>query len=48
MKIYCSNPLAQYLKYKEEIDSAISNVLTSGSYILSEEVESLEEEFANY
>ena len=46
--ITCSNPKAQYLSYKREIDSAISNVLTSGRYILGEEVHKFEEEFSRY
>jgi dTDP-4-amino-4,6-dideoxygalactose transaminase len=46
--ILCSNPKAQYLSYKSEIDSAISRVLDSGWYILGNEVQSFEEEFANY
>lgn len=46
--ILCSNPKAQYLSYKSDIDAAISRVLDSGSYILGKEVLSLEEEFARY
>ena len=43
-----SNPGASYLAYKDEIDSAIQRVLTSGWYILGQEVESFEKEFAAY
>jgi dTDP-4-amino-4,6-dideoxygalactose transaminase len=46
--ILCSNPKAQYLSYKSEIDAAISRVLDSGLYILGNEVRSFEEEFARY
>lgn len=46
--IICSNPKAQYLSYKNEIDSAISRVLSSGRYILGSEVKSFEQEFSSY
>lgn len=46
--ILCSNPKAQYLSYKSEIDDAISRVLDSGWYILGNEVRVFEEEFASY
>jgi dTDP-4-amino-4,6-dideoxygalactose transaminase len=46
--ILCSNPKAQYLSYKSEIDTAISRVLDSGRYILGNEVRSFEEEFARF
>lgn len=46
--ILCSNPRAQYLAHKAEIDSAIAKVLDSGWYILGKEVESFEREFAAY
>lgn len=48
MKILCSNPLAQYDKYNIEIKDAINDVLSSGRYILGDQVESLEKEFARY
>lgn len=48
MKIYCSNPKNQYLSHKKEIDEAILKVLNSGRYILGEEVELFEKEFAQY
>jgi len=38
----------QYLSIKEEIDAAIERVLTSGWYILGQEVRAFEEEFAAY
>ena len=40
------NPKANYLKYKTEIDSAVSRVLDNGYYILGPEVEAFEDEFA--
>jgi len=46
--IYCANPKAQYLAYEDEINQAVSKVLNSSQYILGEEVEQLEESFANY
>jgi dTDP-4-amino-4,6-dideoxygalactose transaminase len=46
--IPCSNPFAQYLAHKNEIDNAIHRVLNSGWYILGEEVKVLEQEFADY
>ena len=46
--ILCSSPLPQYLSYKAEIDAAISRVLNGGWYILGEETNVFEGEFANY
>jgi len=46
--ILCSNPKAQYNAYKDDIDSAIKKVLESGWYVLGEEVELFEKEFAEY
>lgn len=43
-----SNPRANYLAYKDEIDAAIARVLDSGSYILREQVTAFEDEFAAY
>ena len=37
-----------YVELKSEIDSAISDVLNSGIYILGEEVTAFESEWANY
>lgn len=42
------NPKANYQKYKEEIDKAISKVLSSGSYILGDEVTGFENEFSSF
>ena len=39
---------AQYLELKEEIDSAYQRVMNSGWYILGEEVQAFEREFAEY
>jgi dTDP-4-amino-4,6-dideoxygalactose transaminase len=44
----CSNPKAQYLSHKDEIDAAVNRVLESGWYILGNEVRSFEKEFAQY
>ena len=46
--ILCGNPQAQYYALKEEIDQAIARVLDKGRYILGEEVEAFEAEFADY
>ncbi|HDN67941.1 MAG TPA: erythromycin biosynthesis sensory transduction protein eryC1, partial [Firmicutes bacterium] len=39
---------AQYQSIKNEIDEAIARVLEKGCFILGEEVEAFEEEFARY
>ncbi|NDJ24002.1 aminotransferase class V-fold PLP-dependent enzyme [Nostoc sp. B(2019)] len=39
---------AQYLSIKDEIDSAVLQLLASTQFVLGNEVKSLEEEFANY
>jgi dTDP-4-amino-4,6-dideoxygalactose transaminase len=46
--ILCSNPKAQYLSHKEEIDLAIQHVLASGNYVLGENVQAFEKEFSAY
>jgi len=46
--ILCSNPKAQYLAYRTEIDQAISRVLEGGWYILGNETRDFEGEFASY
>ena len=46
--ILCSNPKAQYFAHKDDIDVAISQVLSKGRYILGEQVRTFEEEFADY
>ena len=43
-----ANPLAGFESAREEIRLAMARVLSSGVYILGPEVESLEEEFADY
>ncbi len=43
-----TNPLANYLAHRDEIDEAIQRTLESGWYILGEEVASFEDEFAGY
>ena len=43
-----SNPKANYLAHKDEIDAAIARVLENGWYILGKEVVAFEEEFASY
>ena len=46
--IPCANPKAQYLSYRDEIHSAMQRVLDSGWYVLGEEVNQFEKEFAQY
>ena len=46
--ILCANPAAQFLSYQDEIEGAVLKVLRSNRYILGEEVEALETEFADY
>lgn len=48
VQIPVCNPRAAYLAQKAEIDAAIARVLAHGWYILGEEVERFEEEFARY
>jgi dTDP-4-amino-4,6-dideoxygalactose transaminase len=43
-----TDPRAGYLAHKDELDSAVRDVLESGWYILGEEVETFEREFASY
>tara|TARA_B110000495_G_C23024577_1_gene608524 strand:+ start:1221 stop:2324 length:1104 start_codon:yes stop_codon:yes gene_type:complete len=43
-----SDPSASYQSHKDEIDQAIRRVLDSGWYVLGQEVESFEHEFANF
>lgn len=43
-----ANPKAQYLQHKNEIVAAISGVLDSGNYVLSEQVATFECEFSKY
>ena len=48
MKITFSNPKAQYLSHKKEINKAILKVLESGYYILGQELNLFEKEFSKY
>jgi dTDP-4-amino-4,6-dideoxygalactose transaminase len=43
-----ANPRAGYLAHKEEIDSAIRNVMENGRYIMGPQVAEFEEHFAGY
>jgi dTDP-4-amino-4,6-dideoxygalactose transaminase len=43
-----TNPRAFYLAHKGEIDAAIAKVLNGGWYILGEETDAFEQEFAHY
>lgn len=46
--IYCAYPSAQFLSYQEEIEEAVLKVMRGSRYILGEEVEALEQEFAQF
>ena len=46
--IYCSNPAVENSQISSEINSAISNVLNSGNYILGDQVIGFERELAAY
>jgi dTDP-4-amino-4,6-dideoxygalactose transaminase len=48
MAVPQSNPKASYDAHSQEIDGAISRVLSSGWYILGKEVEAFENEFAAF
>ena len=48
MPIYTSYPKNEYDLLKKEIDAALKKVLKRGVYILGEEVERFEQEFAEY
>jgi dTDP-4-amino-4,6-dideoxygalactose transaminase len=48
MNIELVNLRRQYQRYSKEINVAVQKVLASGRYILGEEVESFEKEFARY
>lgn len=43
-----NNPKANYLAHKDEIDAAIAHFLDRGRYILGQEVENFENEFASF
>lgn len=47
-KIYCSDPVLQFNRYKNEIMTAIKKVCTKGPYILGFETEAFENEFSEY
>ena len=48
LRVPQASPKAAYLAHKEEIDGAVSRVLSSGRYILGEETIAFECEFAAY
>lgn len=48
LKFFCSNPVAQFKGYKDEISSAILRVCDHGPYVLGAEVEAFESEFSAY
>lgn len=48
LQIKAADPRASYFAHKEEIDRAISGVLTGGQYVLGEQVAQFEGSFAEY
>jgi len=46
--ILCSNPKAQYLTHKDEIDFAVRQVLSEGQFVLGKNVREFEKEFSEY
>src|SRR5438132_1149799 len=48
MKINFHDVQTQYHRYKDEIDSAIQNILASGQFIMGEEVYQFENALARY
>ena len=48
IQLFTSNPKANYVAHREEIDAAITSVLQSGWYVLGQEVSEFESEFASY
>jgi len=48
MKSFVAYPLADYLAHQPELERAVREVLTSGQYILGQEVAAFEAEFAAY
>jgi dTDP-4-amino-4,6-dideoxygalactose transaminase len=46
--IHVASPVAQYISYQDEIDTAISGVLKRGWYVLGEETRAFESEFSAY
>ena len=48
MKVPFLDLKASYLELKDELDAAYHRVMNSGWYILGEEVEAFESEFAGY
>jgi len=47
-KILCANPSEQFKSYQLEIEKAVISVMRSNRYVLGQEVDSLEKEFADY
>lgn len=48
MEVKFFDPLRQYKSIKDEVNSVISSVLNGGKYVLAENVEAFESEFAGY
>jgi dTDP-4-amino-4,6-dideoxygalactose transaminase len=46
--IYCANPGQEFIEDKKDLLEVIDKVLTKGNYILGDEVDNFEKEFANY
>lgn len=48
MSIFCANPAAQFQSYQNEIEDAVLRVLRKNRFILGDEVEAFEAEFAEF
>ncbi len=48
MMINCANPAAQFRSHQKEIEDAVLSVLRGNRFILGQQVEALESEFADY
>ena len=46
--ILCANPSAQFQSYESEIEAAVLSVMRGNRFILGQEVDQLEQEFASY
>jgi len=46
--MYCANPSAQFKSHQAEIEEAVLSVMRGNCYVLGNEVENLEQEFARY
>ena len=48
MNVHCANPHAQFVSHKSEIENVVLEVMNSGRFILGQQVELFEKEFAEF